>query len=446
MRIRTQLFLGTASLALALVGLQWWLQSRQLAALESELTVVAAAVGEGVLLGLRPPFAPHGFSSGYSFSTDAGPEPQATPPPGQVLVRKMLVVGSASTEPHEGRRFELRVEAGEEPRDKILVVSSAQLGESRVRIPLEGAVGTVQSTSRGILGASLLLLLAGLAAAAVFAHRVTAPLRRLSAAADELGRGGLGLQIARTARGEVGELQAAFNAMSARLAELEAEREAWRAREHLAELGGLARGLGHTLRNPLHTLGLVVDELASGSARPELSETARTQIRRIDRWLRSFLSLGAGQSAVAAPVDLADLLGDVALEACQQGAPVEMDLAAGPAPVLAVAPAVRAALANLLGNAVEASPPGSAVTVSLRREAGMALVRVSDSGPGLPAEVRERLFAPHVTTKPEGSGMGLYLARQLVEGNGGRLQLLSAPGGGTLALVTLPLHEQGAAS
>jgi signal transduction histidine kinase len=288
------------------------------------------------------------------------------------------------------------------------------------------------------------LLVVGFVASGVLARRLARPLQRLAAGAESLGRGELGVQVPESSGGEVGGLERAFNEMSVRLEKLEQERTQWRQREHLAELGDLARGLAHTLRNPLNTLGLVVDELSGAAGDSEqgaqLVATARGQIRRIDHWLRSFLAVGAGQAAERDAVDLGGLVQEVALEAIQQGAEVGLDIGSDSAPVRVVPTAIRAALSNLLENAVDASPEGTQVRVEIGRGQTEARVGIRDSGPGLPEEVRERLFSPHVTTKVEGSGMGLFLARQLIVNmHGGRLEVADADGGGTSVTVVLPL-------
>jgi signal transduction histidine kinase len=269
-------------------------------------------------------------------------------------------------------------------------------------------------------------------------------LRSLAEGAEALGRGDLGFQVPVSASGEVGDLQRAFNTMSARLAELEAEREMWQEREHLAQLGDLSRGLAHTLRNPLHTLGLAVEELATGEQeRQDLVVTSRAQIRRIDRWLRSFLALGAEEVAEPEVTDLGGLVRAVALESVQQGAEVRVEGGEGEMRVRVVPGAVRAALANLIENATEVSPEGEPVLVTITVEGLETVVRVVDVGPGLPEDVRERLFSPHVTTKVGGSGMGLFLARQLVVGmHGGSLEIVDGAEAGTIATMRLPLLGQ----
>jgi signal transduction histidine kinase len=124
----------------------------------------------------------------------------------------------------------------------------------------------------------------------------------------------------------------------------------------------------------------------------------------------------------------------------QEGAEVVVEGTASPLPLRVVPGAVRAALANLVENATDATPPGAAVSLDLGEEAGWAVVRIADSGPGLPPEVKQRLFRPHVTTKIGGSGMGLFLARQLLVGmHGGELEVADRDGGGTVVTVRLPM-------
>lgn len=482
MRIQTRLFLGTAFLVLALTGLQFWLYARQLRSIEDDLTRVATSVGKGILT--------EDFFG--TFQTGGEGVDGADGQPGHVVVVEQAQVenvggeerriirrevrspedatvrhefewimkdGEGKTEkpaqigdvdaarssdealPIGVRRLVIEVEEGEQRQDRFLVVSENDQRLRRIPIPVSPTVERVRETMGRGAAVGGALLLVGLCASAVMARRLTRPLRDLADGAEALGRGDLGVQVPVTASGEIGDLQDAFNRMSQRLGELEAQRDRWQEREHLAQLGDLSRGLAHTLRNPLHTLGLAIEELADGDkARPELVGTARAQIRRIDRWLRSFLALGAGGEAEAEEADLEDLVNDVAFESAQQGAQVQVDGPGSELRVRVVVGAVRAALANLLENAVQASPVGEPVVVTVTENAGDAVVRIADRGPGLPEEVRQRLFAPHVTTRIGGSGMGLFLARQLVVGmHGGRLEIADRDGGGTVASVRLPL-------
>jgi signal transduction histidine kinase len=220
-----------------------------------------------------------------------------------------------------------------------------------------------------------------------------------------------------------------------------------RAREHLSEMGEVARGLAHTLRNPLNALGLSVEELASlapqGGQGEELANSARRQIQRIDHSIRSFLALASEGGGEAVEIDLEQLLHDVALELVQDNgrrAAVTVRAEEGLPRIKGVAPELRAVLQALVANAMEASPAGGRVTARLGPEPGrrVARVEIDDEGPGVAPEVRERLFTPHVTTKATGSGMGLYLAHRIATSRyGGSLDLLPRAAGGTTAVLTL---------
>jgi signal transduction histidine kinase len=509
MRIQTRLFLGTAALVLALMATQWWIYTRQLQSIEDEVTRVATTVGTHVLSAERAFFGDMYFSgaddvwvnSFTTVQTEAGsekadevdgradvrvmviPDPamaQVVEQEGKRVLRREFVrpVGDGETEkiewvvetrefsrtenediteeihheetlqslPENVRKLVVEVEDGDERHDRFLVVSEDDRAVHRIPIPVSPTVHRVQETMREGAAMGGILLLFGLVASGVLSRRLASPLRSLADGAEALGRGDLGLQIPVSATGEVGDLQQAFNTMSARLAELESERELWQEREHLAQLGDLSRGLAHTLRNPLHTLGLAVEELASGEQeRQDLVATSRSQIRRIDRWLRSFLALGAEEVAEPEDTDLGVLVRAVALESVQQGADVRIDGGEASLMVRVVPGAVRAALANLIENATEVSPEGEPVDVTISVADGEAAVRIVDGGPGLTESVREKLFSPHVTTKVGGSGMGLFLARQLVVGmHGGSLEIVDGEPSGTVATMKLPLLKDGA--
>lgn len=316
-----------------------------------------------------------------------------------------------------------------------------------VRIP--NATARLDSMTRDfqvdMLLGSLAILLAGIAALAFVAHRVSKPLHSLGRAAAAVEAGRLGAQAELCGEEHVDAAIAAFNSMSSRLAVLEASARDAQERTHLTELGEIARGIAHSLRNPLHALGLSVAELAAAPAnaaqRAELAGTCRLQIENIDRTLRSFLSLAAANSQTPAPVDLVDLVQDVVMEAAMTAAGrvhIECELGADRPRVMGIAAELRTALHVLVVNAVEASNAGGSITVRIDSEADAVCVVVEDDGPGLSASVRARLFHPHVTTKAQGAGLGLFLAERIARRRyGGSLELADRVGHGLRAVLTL---------
>lgn len=366
---------------------------------------------------------------------------------------------------HEVKRTEVKIKLVDKGGERTLVLDDGGGAARAIAVPEGGVSREVGRFRRRLLLGSLGLLAVGLAAAGAVAHRVSRPLAELTAAARQVGEGALGTQAPEPRDREVGSAVAAFNRMSRELARLDDDARAFRAREHLAELGEVARGLAHSLRNPLHALGLTVDELAAVATTPagpapldsggegaaELAQGARRQIQRIDRSLRSLLVLAADGGPAKEPVDLAALAADVALEVLQDfrgprrnGVRIEVEaLAEGePLTLLGVAAELRAMLQALLVNAAEASPEGGQIRLRLAASPAGATIEVLDRGEGLPAEVRARLFSPHVTTKPTGSGMGLFLCHRLATTRyGGDLTIEDREGGGSRAVLALSRRQ-----
>lgn len=316
-----------------------------------------------------------------------------------------------------------------------------------VRVPEAGIDAALDRfVERMLLGSAAILAL-GLIAAAMVAHRVASPLSGLAGAARAVEGGAFGTTAPESGSREVKEAIGAFNRMSGRLAELDREATALRERRHLSEMGEVARGLAHSLRNPLNALGLAIEELAArgtDARGAELAAGARGQIRAADGAIRSFLALASGDGAEPSAVDLTTLAEDVILEAIQSArGRVRVELLPGPkVQMRGVAPELRAALQALVVNAVEASPDGGAVFVAVAAREGGAEVIIEDEGGGIPDEIQERLFEPHVTTKPNGSGMGLFLARRLATGRyAGDVTIARREPTGTRAVLTLRDRE-----
>jgi signal transduction histidine kinase len=283
------------------------------------------------------------------------------------------------------------------------------------------------------------LMAFGLVVVGVTAHRVAAPLSELAVAAAAVGDGKLGTQVKASAGGEVGQAIGAFNKMSARLEELEERNRVLQHQAQLSELGEVGRGLAHSLRNPLHAIGLAIDDLADASASSESAVAARAQIRRIDQSIRAFLVLAEDAHTASGSLDLSDLLADVELEVLQGAGTVDLEVAVEPGlTLLGVEPELRAVVQALVVNAVEASPADGAVRVSVKAHGDGVRIEVSDTGEGIAEGVRARLFQPHVTTKETGSGMGLFLARRIATARyGGSVELADRPAGGTTAIIIL---------
>jgi len=330
-----------------------------------------------------------------------------------------------------------------------LVLEDAKEDIKRIPIPNSGISENLAQAERQYLLGSSGILAFGLLLAAMAAHRFTTPLRQLAVTAREVGEGQLGLQVTEEGNaGEVGVAITAFNKMSLRLRHLDEQTRTMQERAYLSELGEIANGLAHTIRNPLNTLGLSVEQLilpgVSEDQSMELANTARQQIRRIDQWIRSFLAFASQGVAQEENLDFGKIIQDVVLEAIQDGSKavdLDMDLAEDVPQIPGVVPEMRAVLQALVVNAVEASPTDGLVTIRLKvNQQRQLCIEVEDNGSGVDEAIRDKLFTPHITTKATGSGMGLFLAGRIISSRyRGEVSLLNRQEGGTTALITIPL-------
>jgi signal transduction histidine kinase len=229
-------------------------------------------------------------------------------------------------------------------------------------------------------------------------------------------------------------------------------REATRAREELTlealararELEQLGAQLSHELKNPLSAIKTLV-QLAARSVQDAQSrerlEVVEGEIRRMQQILQDYLSFSRPLEKLhLEDVALAGVADDVLALVAGRAAEARVALRRrGDARALADPRRLREALLNLLVNALEASSPGGRIEVELGEHAGAARVVVRDSGRGMPEDVLARIGTPFFTTREEGTGLGVALARATFVHHGGTLEYASRPGDGTTATATLPI-------
>lgn len=237
-----------------------------------------------------------------------------------------------------------------------------------------------------------------------------------------------GLTVFAAGRVRQAQAQAAAGLEQARASQARAER--------LSALATLAAGAAHELATPLSTILLVSRELGRQSADPAAREDLALIGDEVGRCQEVLTQLtadaGAGMGEAPARVALPALLAGALGEA--PGLRVEAE------PVVVEVPArlVGQALRRLVGNAQQAAPPPAEVVVRAGVHGGRLRLSVRDPGPGMAPEVLARAGEPFYTTRAQGRGLGLYFVRAVAERLGGRLELRSAPGQGTEAVLELP--------
>ena len=397
------------------------LASQQRADLASAIAVAAAAVWDrnnswssadlspvldlaaktGAAVQIRD-LAGHVVASSPAFGTANGP--QSSPP----IVAQGQPVGTA-------------------------VVRSTGTGLNAADRVLQAALLRAIAGAAGL--AALLALLTGLA----MARRITRPVTRLIAATRAMAAGDRAARVGEIrAADELRELAAAFDQMAGTMDRQEQIRR------------NLVADVAHELRTPIAILQAGHEALLDGVAEPTPAELSslRDEVLRLARMVGDLQTLAAADAAALhlarRPCDLADLAAAAADSLARrfEVAGLTLDRRLAASPVLADPHWLHQVITNLLTNALKFTPAAGHVTISTGRSGADAILRVTDTGTGIPADdlprIFDRFWRGQRADQVSGSGIGLAVAAELAQAHGGRLTARSEPGHGTEMTLTLP--------
>jgi signal transduction histidine kinase len=221
---------------------------------------------------------------------------------------------------------------------------------------------------------------------------------------------------------------------------------------HLVALGQMAACLAHEIRNPLSAVKAAAQMLAEEQSGNLLAEKCTDIISReslrLEKLLQDFLAFARPPAFSRMPMQINNLLErcrELLEQEAKRGSILLECRAKPPLPAFpADSEALLQAMLNLGKNALEASPRGGKVSLKARYAdggdgKGQIEIVVKDGGPGIPRKYREQIFQPFFSTKSDGTGLGLPIARKIIEAHGGNLCLSSRPGRGTRAKIIFPL-------
>jgi signal transduction histidine kinase len=270
-------------------------------------------------------------------------------------------------------------------------------------------------------------------------RRMSPPVGDLLEASDRVAGGDYSVRVREGGPPEVRTLAHAFNSMAGRLESADEQRRS------------LLADITHELRTPLTIIqgnleGMLDGLYPADTARlASLLDETRVLSRRIDD-LRTLALVESGALQLRVePTDLAALLDETAAAfnsfTASRGVTLQVDTPSDLPPINLDSERMRQVLSNLLANAVRYTPPGGKVGLSCRVESPWILVEVQDSGPGITAEDLPHVFDRFYRERSSsGMGLGLSIAKNLVEAHSGEITALSLPGSGTTMRIRLPLQ------
>lgn len=317
-----------------------------------------------------------------------------------------------------------------------------------------------------LFGALLLLVVVVMATASLIANALARPIARLRVGLEDVARGRFERKLPVGSRDEVGELVQTFNGMQEQLAEsrrqlAQQERQlAWRE---------MARQVAHEIKNPLTPMKLSVQHLrrayqdeeeaqapsegSNGRFSRLFESVTGTLVEQIDTLARianEFSTFARMPTRVLERLDLNEVIREaVALMQAEAETEIEMHLAADPLILEADHEELRRVYINLIKNALQALPDAiedkdaGRITVATEQqeggEAGFAYSTVTDTGSGIPVDLRDKIFEPNFSTKTSGTGLGLAIVRKSIEERGGEIGFETEEGTGTTFWIRLPL-------
>jgi signal transduction histidine kinase len=417
-------------------------------------------------------FDPDGRLIAYN-AASGSPPPQAD----EAVRRSLAAQGATSSLVTVGSRQVLRyIQPFRWPR--------GQAGALEIQQSLEGMQREFRREIRERIIARLVVLLAFvLSVVALTRWSIARPIRALIHGARAVGRGDLPQRIEVARRDEIGQLAEEFNRMAANLQtarqeiirqseeRLRLEQEVQQAQK-LGAVGMLAAEVAHEIGTPLNVISGRA-EVLERALQPE--DAARrhlavilNQAERIGGIIRALLDYTRPRRPTLrelSPVPILARVSDLLLGRCRaQGVRIHLDLPPDVPPVLGDAEQLQQLFLNLLRNALDASPPGQTIRVTVgphpllpgegragilrgKAEAPCLALHIVDGGQGMSAEQVDLVFQPFFSTKRrgQGTGLGLPIAEEIVRAHRGEIELLSIPGRGTEAIVRLPLAGAAAA-
>jgi signal transduction histidine kinase len=333
----------------------------------------------------------------------------------------------------------------------LLDISGAPVGQLFILRSLAGARHRLTALRREVIALWLLALLAALIITYLVARKIMRPVAELDRAAAEIAKQNYDYQINVSSQDELGRLARTFQSMCESIRQA---REELIRQERIATIGQLSTSIVHDLRNPLAAIYAGAEMMMDGNLSAEMTGRLARNIYRASRgiqdMLQELLDVVRGKSTGSEMCSVREVIGAAWNTVAPSAESGRIDLSLS-VPESLECPMERARMervfANLFENAIEAIRSGGTISIQGELDGESVVVRVEDTGPGINAALRGRLFQPFVTGgKKNGLGLGLALSRQTLLDHGGDIWIdngEAGQGGGARFYLRLPKNRTG---
>jgi len=312
-----------------------------------------------------------------------------------------------------------------------------------VRGELENVLRLTQAATVTML---LLSVLVAIIVAVALVRFIARPVAELHRALKAIGGGTMNVHVSAGGPSELIDLAQGFNDM---VSALEGSRRLIAEQERRAAIGELAAGIAHELNNPLGVIRgylKVLRKEVDGEQPNKDIDIITDEVDQCQRIVQGLLELARHQAIEKQPTELVGLVREVlerlAKARAADGPTMSFTPAAPAIEATVDGQAIKRVLMNLINNAGDAAGPDGEVDITLEESEGLSVISVSDSGAGIPPDIRDDLFKPFRTTKPDGTGLGLAISDALVRAHGGRIEVADGAKGGALFRVVVPITSR----
>ena len=335
----------------------------------------------------------------------------------------------------------------------IVIVEQRQAVIDQIQDSSQRLANQTRNLSQVRIVATTGLLSIALAVAVIVGWRFTQPIGELAQAARKVAAGKLDFHVSATRRDELGQLSFTFNEMIDGLKAKREIEEILHQTERAAVIGRMTQAIAHDIRNPLNVLKLTLGHFAA-KMKPEaeraanqfssLVATMKDEIGRLEGLVNDLLDYTRPAPVSREVFDMRELVNEslsgVSAQAEEQSVVVRVTQDT-PALVLGDLRRLQSSVSNIVVNAVQAMQGGGTLTALLRRRDSFVEVSISDTGKGIDDENLSKIFEPYFSTKQTGFGLGLAVAKKVIEEHGGSIEVVSRAGEGTTFTIRLPAAD-----